>query len=515
MPTRLAFLYFAFVSLAHGQTVLVKPYVQPGDGASLSGADVKVLEWLTDQKPGEFTVEYGIQDQPLRTAGVERSQLDFDGPRPKPAKPGEPVKTTETQKPNPAKDPALTIDELKAKTVASFGPIVEREQHYFRYRAQLSELPFDSVAFYKVKLGDEVIREGTFKTRASAEKPVRFIAVGDMAGDTPEQRAIAFQISLQKPDFLVALGDIVYPGGRVLQYMHHFFPIYNDVATPGPKVGAPLMASVPIYPVIGNHDAEMQKLSEWPDAFAAFYFFSVPKNGPGIGPWNLPLGNNAKNAAQFRKIAGEEYPAVSDYSFDYGPAHICCVDANKYTMDGLQELSRWFEKDLAESKQPWKFVCFHQPAFHTSREHYSEQGMRLLEPMFERLGVNVVFAGHVHNYQRSKPFTFTPNPPKRNPRGLVDGDFTLDENFDGIINTKPKGVIHIISGGGGAQLYKGDLAKLAEAIKKEHAQNYYDITAKYLSDKHSFSVIELTPTTFELRQISIDGKEVDRFRITK
>jgi hypothetical protein len=131
MPTRLAFLCFAFVALAHGQTVLVKPYVQPGDGASLSGTDVKVLEWLTEQKPGEFTVEYGIQDQPLRTAGVERSQLDFDGPRPKSAKPGEPAKPTETPKPNPAKDPALTIDELKAKTIASFGPIVEREQHYY------------------------------------------------------------------------------------------------------------------------------------------------------------------------------------------------------------------------------------------------------------------------------------------------------------------------------------------------------------------------------------------------
>lgn len=73
MPTRLALLGFDFVALAHGQTVLVKPYVQPGDGTSLSGADVKVLEWLTDQTPGEFTVEYGIQDQPSRIAEVERS----------------------------------------------------------------------------------------------------------------------------------------------------------------------------------------------------------------------------------------------------------------------------------------------------------------------------------------------------------------------------------------------------------------------------------------------------------
>ncbi|MCF7643640.1 hypothetical protein IMW66_16190, partial [Acinetobacter johnsonii] len=34
---------------AAAQTVLVKPYVQPGDGAALGKADVKVLCWLTGE----------------------------------------------------------------------------------------------------------------------------------------------------------------------------------------------------------------------------------------------------------------------------------------------------------------------------------------------------------------------------------------------------------------------------------------------------------------------------------
>jgi len=47
-------------ALAPAQTVLVKPYVQPGDGGPLGKSDVKVICWLTDQKPGAFFVEYDL-----------------------------------------------------------------------------------------------------------------------------------------------------------------------------------------------------------------------------------------------------------------------------------------------------------------------------------------------------------------------------------------------------------------------------------------------------------------------
>jgi hypothetical protein len=314
---------------------------------------------------------------------------------------------------------------------------------------------------------------------------------------------------------MVALGDIVYPGGRAIQYMNHFFPCYNDVATPSPKTGAPITATVPIYPVIGNHDADTQKFPDYPDAYSAFYWFSVPKNGPGVGAWNLPLGKDEKLITNFKTIAGAEYPAMSDYSFDYGAAHFVMIDANSYAIKEYEKLSPWIERDLTESKQPWKFVCFHQPAFHTSKEHYTEQRMRLLEPIFQRCGVNVVFTGHVHNYQRSKPFLFTPNPPKRDARGRVNGDFVIDSTYDGIKDTTPEGIIHIVTGGGGASLYSVNLEKTIEFLKKEHGGNYTPITDKYVADRHSFSVIDLSPTVFEMRQIDLNGKEVDRFRITK
>ena len=491
---------------AHAQTVLVKPYIQPGNGATLDGTDTKVLTWLTDQKPGEFTVEFGNTDVTPRTAKVARLALDFAPAKPKPAAAAKPPVST--------KNPALSVEEIKEMVTKEAAPVIpECEQHYFRYRAVLSGLPFDAEISYRVKLAGALVREGVFKTRASSAKPVRFVAVGDLANGKPEQNAIAFQIAQQKPDFLVALGDIVYSGGRVLQYMHHFWTTYNDVATPGETTGAPLMASVPFYPVLGNHDADNSKLPDYPDAFAAYYFFSVPKNGPGTGAWNTALGKDAKVAQAFRVRAGAEYPAMGEYSFDYGPAHIVCLDTNTYTTP--EAIQPWLEKDLLASKQPWKFVCFHAPAFHTSPQHYSEQKMRLLEPMFEKCGVDVVFAGHVHNYQRSKPLRFTPNPPKRDPRGRVNGTFAFDTAFDGVKNTVPNGIIHIVSGGGGATLYKTEFPKTVAKMVAETPENYQPLTEKFTADQHSFSLVDLTPTTFEMRQLSIKGEELDHFKITK
>jgi hypothetical protein len=40
------------------QTVLVQPYVQPGDGSALGTTDVKVVAWMTDQVRGEFVVGF-------------------------------------------------------------------------------------------------------------------------------------------------------------------------------------------------------------------------------------------------------------------------------------------------------------------------------------------------------------------------------------------------------------------------------------------------------------------------
>ena len=504
--------FFALLLAAQSvvaQTILVAPYLQPGNGSSLAGTDEKVLAWVTDQVPGDFTVEYATGSAAMKQATAQRVQLDFGLPKVKPP-------ATPTPKPGatPLSDAATDLDELKQQVVRdSAVRTPEKEQHYFTYHATLEGLPFDSAVKYRVRLGAKVVREGTFKTRASVGKPIRFVAVGDLANGKPPQNGIAWQIAQQQPDFMIALGDIVYPRGRVSEYMHHFWSTYNDVPEPGPKTGAPLLASIPLYPVVGNHDVESGKLPDYPDAFGAYYFFHVPRNGPGLGAWNLPLGKDKVVAAAFREKAGATYPALNVYSWDAGPAHFVALDSSGHVNPADPKLRAWLEADLRASRQPWKIVCFHAPAFHTSREHYTEQKMRLWEPLLEQCGVDIVFAGHVHNYQRSKPLRFTPVG-GRDPRGRINGELRVDENFDGVKNTTPDGIIHIVSGGGGASLYSVDFAKTVEALEKEHGANYVPLTAKYVG-QHSFSLIDLTATNFTLRQIAITGEEVDRFTITK
>jgi len=459
------------------QNIEVLPYVQPGDGASLVGTDVKNIIWLTGPTLAEYVVEYGIKGHATRRAKIQRTALDF----------------AQTQMP-PRKDP----------------PILEREQHYLRYTAALTDLPFDAEVEYRVSLNGELIRGGTFQTRASFERPIRFIAVGDLAKGNPIQNAVAYQMYQAKPQFLVALGDIVYPTGRVIQYFNHFWKTYNQPTDSGSTTGAPLMASIPFYPVIGNHDLD-SKMTLYPDSLGAFHFFSVPLNGPGEGPWNPLIPKEC--ADKFREMAGPNYPAVSYYSFDSGPAHFLILDSNSFD---LVRLSSWVEKDLTSTKARWKIVCIHSPAFHSSREHYDAQKMRMLVPLLERCGVDLVLAGHLHNYQRSKPMRFEPDAVRKPGSSLINGKFTLDSNFDGVENTRPDGIIHIVCGGGGASLYKGVLEKNAEMFREKFPENWAPYTVKFESERHSFALIDASTTRLELRAMDgITGVEFDKIIITK
>jgi hypothetical protein len=159
------------------------------------------------------------------------------------------------------------------------------------------------------------------------------------------------------------------------------------------------------------------------------------------------------------------------------------------------------------------------PAFHSSKNHYTEQQTRALSPLFEDAGVNLTFAGHVHNYQRSIPIRFLPEAKQANAKDLktkrIDGTFTLDNEFDGVKNTTPKGVIHIVSGGGGASLYGPGLDKTKDILTKQYGANYADYTARMVADQHSFSVLDSSPNRLELRALNAKGEELDHIVIDK
>jgi len=323
------------------------------------------------------------------------------------------------------------------------------------------------------------------------------------------------------------LGDNVYDNGLDDEYARYFFPVYNsDVAAP--RAGAPLLRSIPFYTVIANHDVHekgpdkgpVADFDKNPDSLAYFTAMHLPLNGPAAPTNSPPALGDAEIVGTFHAAAGARFPRMANYSFDYGDAHFLCLDANLYVDPTDSALQQWIEQDLtAASDVPWKFIVCHHPPFNVGDEHYSEQHMRALSPLFEKHGVTMVLNGHEHTYQRTRPFTFAPSDlskAKATPgkKRFVPGQFTIDRDFDGRSQTKPKGVVYLTTGAGGKHLYDPDLNE--NPARWLHTEDgNADYIARFVSDRHSLTVFDMDSRSLMLRQIDQWGNEIDRCRFTK
>jgi uncharacterized repeat protein (TIGR01451 family) len=164
----------------------------------------------------------------------------------------------------------------------------------------------------------------------------------------------------------------------------------------------------------------------------------------------------------------------SNYSFDQGSAHFLFLDANPHLFDNLlpggppgnapafpfphypSVLRKWVIHDLDGSQQTWKIAVFHQPAFSSGNATISNDQMRRIAGLLEDHGVNIVFNGHEHNYQRSLPIRALPGadaaPTKSGPPVVA-----VDTAYDGVENTVPDGVLYIVEGTGGNRDFDDNL----------------------------------------------------------
>ena len=389
------------------------------------------------------------------------------------------------------------------------------------YDASLTGLTPGSTFTYRVlRSGKEVfMAEG--QAAKTANQPYRFVAFADIGAETPAQKKLAQQAMLAKPDMVVVPGDIVYDRGLISEYQKRFWPIYNADQTTAD--GAALLRSVPMMVAPGNHDTDTRDLDKYPDALAYFYYWNQPLNGPqGTegGPLVPTLTASASNRAAFEAAAGDAYLKMANYSFNYGNAHWVVLDSNPYVDFTNKAITDWVAADLASpeaQKATWRFVMYHHPGFNSSREHFEQQHMRLLSPVFEKGKVDVVFNGHVHNYQRSYPMTFVPDKKgvllvasmgSTKARGrVVNGRWTLDKAFDGKTNTKPNGIIYLVTGAGGQDLYNPE--------QNDDPDSWQKFTTKFYSNIHSLTIVDMNDRTMTVKQFDEDGKELDAFTVTK
>ncbi|MHC4194870.1 MAG: CBM96 family carbohydrate-binding protein, partial [Planctomycetota bacterium] len=132
------------------------------------------------------------------------------------------------------------------------------------------------------------------------------------------------------------------------------------------------------------------------------------------------VGNHEQNAARYRKYYPYPWAASNYFSFDYGPVHIAVVDMHQSGGIGNASAQKaWLTNDLASSSKQWKIIVLHPPGW-SAGTHSDNVGVRNhIQPLCKTYGVDLVIAGHNHNYARC------------------------------VVNQ----VRHITSGGGGAPLY--------------------------------------------------------------
>ncbi len=182
---------------------------------------------------------------------------------------------------------------------------------------------------------------------------VRFAVIGDMGTGEKPQYEVAEQMIKDRQkfpfEFVIALGDDLYGGSNPSDYKSKFEQPYKLL----------LDAGVNFYAVLGNHDNPNER----------FY-----------KPFNMN---------------GQKY-----YTYKKGNVRFFALDSNY--MD-KQQLS-WLEKELQNSGSDWKICYLHHPLYSSAAFHGSSTDLRLLlEPLFVKYGVQVVFAGHDHVYERVKP----------------------------------------------------------------------------------------------------------------
>jgi uncharacterized repeat protein (TIGR01451 family) len=500
----------SFVPVVLGQKVTFAPYIQLGDNGAFGPSDQIVVAWQTDEtspKPSAFKVEF------------QSEHSDYDR--------GSVVPQARIVDNYLAADPALPTIPGAYGAHSNYTAVLSglRYDNVYKYSVTGPGMPSGTFS-------------SSFRTRKRGHN-FSFIVTGDegyfpvVPNSNPAvivnyEACIAHLIhnaanlsvpgmpQLPPSNFILNTGDNVYNEGSEDNYRDFFFPVYNSDQDSN-ETGAPIIRSQLFFPADGNHDLGSTGVSanlladnaaptfsgnlSGGDALSFFNDFYFPQNGPqGYDieyAWN---GDTSAPTGFTFTYQGKTYtsPAAitafrnstlvdtgkgpklqidhqSNYSFDYGNAHVLFLDANPHLFnDNLpggnafntapptftaypSALGQWVIHDLDSSKQPWKIVVYHQPAFSSGDATIVNNQMRAVAKLLEDHGVNMVFNGHEHNYQRTLPIrstartASTPSTAAGTPAVYVDQQFSATQ-------TVPDGVLYLVEGAGGNRDFDGDYA---------------------------------------------------------
>ena len=248
------------------------------------------------------------------------------------------------------------------------------------------------------------------------------------------------------------------------------FAVYGDTRSRPDKHGAvaySLLGSRPRFTLVtGDLVASGRNRELWDTEFFA------PARAMGAHVDMIPCyGNHDEHAPYLTNLF--ELPGNGQYfTIDYGYVRIITIDQYQPYGPGSEQY-KWLEKELSKKWDGWLLCQFHQPPFGANPSRSIDYPV--IENLFGLLlehGVDVIFCGHDHHYVRTKPIAL-----RRGQRGIIE----------------------IVSGGGGAPTY--------ESIDRPY-------TARSCTALHHV-VIDVTPERLTGKAVTPKGRVIDRFVIEK
>ncbi|KAJ7259199.1 hypothetical protein O6H91_02G155100 [Diphasiastrum complanatum] len=243
----------------------------------------------------------------------------------------------------------------------------------FIHHCVLSDLEYGTTYFYKLGTGNST-REFSFTTppRVNQDSSYIFGIIGDLGQTYDSLKTLEHYLG-SKGQTVLYVGD--------LSYADHY-PYDSNVRwdTWG-RLVEPSTAYQPWIWTAGNHEIEYLPQIGEVELFKPYrQRYHVPHTSSGS---LSPLWYSIKRASAYIIV-------LSSYS-SYA----------KYTPQW-----NWLQKELPKVKRhetPWLIVLMHTPLYNSNSYHYMEgESMRVqFEPWFVKFKVDIVFAGHVHAYERT------------------------------------------------------------------------------------------------------------------
>jgi predicted phosphodiesterase len=238
------------------------------------------------------------------------------------------------------------------------------------HRVNLTGLKPDSSYSYRVHFNDYLdlwTDNFTFHTAPDANASVRIVVYGDSrlnssnSTDATIQSEVVKQIINHKPEIVIHVGDFALNGKCYDQWVPQFF-----------SPTAPLMHNISFFTAIGNHEVVNLACTEFSTILYDYFF-----------------------------------PQKQWYAFTYGDARFIFlkIQSEHYNINKYPDQLDWLKKELNSSEylaSNWHFVFFHSSVYTNDINHTNNLiVINQLVPLFQSSGVDIVFSGHSHSYERS------------------------------------------------------------------------------------------------------------------